>query len=48
MNKMEPASKLPEGRTCSQELRLPAYASKEELRAKLFTALQWRDYYGLQ
>ena len=48
VNKMEPASKLPEGRTCSQELRLPAYASKEELRAKLFTALQWRDYYGLQ
>ena len=48
VNRMDPAEKLPEGRTCSQELRLPAYASKEELRAKLTTALQWKNYYGLQ
>ena len=48
VNRMDPAEKLPEGRTCSQELRLPAYASKEELRAKLVTALQWKNYYGLQ
>ena len=44
---MDPVEKLPEGRTCSQELRLPAYRSKEELAAKLTMALQWKDYLGI-
>jgi hypothetical protein len=45
---MDPVGKLPEGRTCSQELRLPAYASKEELAKKLTLALEYRDHLGIQ
>ena len=47
VNRMDPVDKLPEGRTCTQELRLPAYGSKEELAEKLITALQWKDYLGI-
>lgn len=48
VNRMDPVDKLPEGRTCSQELRLPAYGSKEELARKLRLALQWRNHLGIQ
>ena len=48
VNRMDPVGKLPEGRTCSQELRLPAYASKEELAKKLTLALEYRDHLGIQ
>ena len=48
VNRMDPVDKLPEGRTCSQELRLPAYGSKEELALKLRLALQWRNHLGIQ
>ena len=47
VNRMDPVDKLPEGRTCTQELRLPAYSSKEELGDKLKMALQWKDYLGI-